>query len=64
MRGIRIASALAMFVAGLASMGVGRASPTPPIANPGCCSHHSGVCGCAGNRAQCCDGTLSPSCGC
>jgi hypothetical protein len=30
----------------------------------GCCSWHSGVCGCAGNRAQCCDGTLSPSCGC
>jgi len=30
----------------------------------GCCSHHDGVCGCAGGRAQCCDGALSPSCGC
>lgn len=31
----------------------------------GCCSHHSGVCGCsATGRAVCCDGTLSPSCGC
>jgi hypothetical protein len=30
----------------------------------GCCSHHSGVCGCAGGRATCCDGTVSPSCGC
>jgi hypothetical protein len=30
----------------------------------GCCSWHNGVCGCAGDRAQCCDGTLSPSCGC
>lgn len=30
----------------------------------GCCSHHNGVCGCSGGRAQCCDGTLSPSCGC
>ncbi|PTQ86522.1 hypothetical protein [Agitococcus lubricus] len=30
----------------------------------GCCSHHDGVCGCSGGRAQCCDGSLSPSCGC
>jgi hypothetical protein len=30
----------------------------------GCCSHHGGVCGCGGTRAQCCDGSLSPSCGC
>lgn len=30
----------------------------------GCCSHHGGVCGCSYGRAQCCDGTLSPSCGC
>lgn len=30
----------------------------------GCCSHHDGVCGCSGGRAQCCDGQLSPSCGC
>ena len=30
----------------------------------GCCSHHGGVCGCEGNRAKCCDGSLSPSCKC
>ena len=30
----------------------------------GCCSHHGGVCGCKSNRALCCDGSLSPSCGC
>ena len=30
----------------------------------GCCSWHGGVCGCSGGRAKCCDGTLSPSCGC
>ncbi|WP_303851855.1 hypothetical protein [Seleniivibrio woodruffii] len=30
----------------------------------GCCSHHGGVCGCSGGRALCCDGSLSPSCGC
>ncbi len=40
----------------------------PPVGDPparsGCCSHHKGVCGCAGNTAKCCDGTLSPSCDC
>jgi hypothetical protein len=30
----------------------------------GCCSYHGGVCGCSGNKAVCCDGQLSPSCGC
>ena len=30
----------------------------------GCCSWHGGVCGCSSGRALCCDGTLSPSCGC
>jgi hypothetical protein len=30
----------------------------------GCCSHHGGVCGCEKGRALCCDGQLSPSCGC
>ena len=34
------------------------------IARSGCCSHHGGVCGCQGERQLCCDGTLSPSCGC
>ena len=30
----------------------------------GCCSWHGGVCGCEDGRAKCCDGTLSPTCGC
>jgi len=34
-------------------------------ARRGCCSHHGGVCGCSSSgRLQCCDGTLSPTCGC
>ncbi|MDD3593561.1 MAG: hypothetical protein PHX18_02930 [Candidatus Gastranaerophilales bacterium] len=41
------------------------AQNVPVIENrSGCCSHHGGVCGCFKGRAQCCDGTLSPSCGC
>ena len=32
----------------------------------GCCSRHRGVCGCNKDfhKQKCCDGTLSPSCGC
>ena len=30
----------------------------------GCCSHHGGGCWCEKGRALCCDGRLSPSCGC
>jgi hypothetical protein len=30
----------------------------------GCCSWHSGVCGCSGGRTTCCDGSFSPSCQC
>lgn len=30
----------------------------------GCCSHHGGVCGCALGETVCCDGTISPTCGC
>ena len=42
-----------------------QASPNCNILNrQGCCSHHSGVCGCSNGRAMCCDGTLSPSCSC
>nr|DAJ04340.1 MAG TPA: Protein of unknown function (DUF3761) [Caudoviricetes sp.] len=37
---------------------------TPIVRRSGCCSHHGGVCGCYYGRAQCCDGALSPSCGC
>lgn len=34
------------------------------LAKAGCCSWHGGVCGCSSGRALCCDGTLSPTCGC
>lgn len=35
------------------------------IAQRGCCSWHSGVCGCSDSGSvSCCDGTLSPSCTC
>jgi len=30
----------------------------------GCCSWHGGVCGCKNDRAVCCDGQFSPTCGC
>lgn len=35
-------------------------------ARRGCCSHHGGVCGCdsQSHHQLCCDGELSPSCGC
>lgn len=34
------------------------------VAQRGCCSYHSGVCGCVVVYVQCCDGTMSPSCRC
>lgn len=38
------------------------------VINPqgqGCCSWHGGECGCSPDgRDECCDGSLSPSCGC
>ena len=34
------------------------------LALSGCCSHHSGVCGCKNSRVTCCDGSYSPSCTC
>jgi len=39
-------------------------SPNYIEARRGCCSHHGGVCGCSHGRNLCCDGELSPSCGC
>ncbi len=39
-------------------------TPREMLAKSGCCSHHSGVCGCKDGRVVCCDGTLSPSCKC
>jgi hypothetical protein len=40
------------------------ASGSIEVERRGCCSHHQGVCGCEGGRAKCCDGQLSPTCGC
>lgn len=37
---------------------------SPTVERRGCCSHHGGVCGCENGRALCCDGRLSPTCGC
>jgi len=37
---------------------------TLAFAGQGCCSTHGGVAGCASGKAQCQDGTLSPTCGC
>ena len=34
------------------------------LAQRGCCSWHGGVCSCNGGRVVCCDGKLSPTCGC
>ncbi len=39
-------------------------SSNQDLESSGCCSHHGGVCGCSGKRATCCDGSISPSCGC
>lgn len=42
----------------------GQVSEQNSVERRGCCSHHGGVCGCEKGRALCCDGRLSPSCGC
>lgn len=34
------------------------------LCKSGCCSWHGGVCGCENDRSVCCDGSLSPTCGC
>lgn len=34
------------------------------IGRRGCCSWHSGVCGCSDGRVVCCDGSYSPTCTC
>lgn len=38
-----------------------------PKATPsqdGCCAGHKGVCGCQGQRAMCCDGSVDAVCAC
>jgi len=49
---------------GAGALTVGERQTGEPPGHSGCCSHHGGVCGCTGNSAKCCDGTLSPSCDC
>jgi hypothetical protein len=34
------------------------------VEHRGCCSHHGGECGCKEGHDLCCDGSLSPTCGC
>jgi hypothetical protein len=67
-RPIHVVSAF-VILAGFA--GLARASPWAQgseepavIERKGCCSHHKGVCGCESGSAKCCDGSLSPTCGC
>ena len=46
--------------------GCGTAIVSTGPAKRGCCSYHSGVCGCNGSTGmqRCCDGSDSPSCQC
>jgi len=53
-----------IFVSLLALLATGPAVASPEVEHRGCCSHHHGVCGCKNDRAVCCDGQLSPTCGC
>jgi hypothetical protein len=46
------------------SMLIAKDTTLKELQKSGCCSHHGGVCGCEDGRAKCCDGTLSPTCGC
>jgi len=48
----------------LALLAAGPADASPELEHRGCCSHHGGVCGCKSDRTVCCDGQLSPTCGC
>lgn len=41
---------------------IDKSSPSHSL--QGCCSWHKGVCGCRAGKVACCDGTLSPTCGC
>jgi hypothetical protein len=60
-------------LAGLLVVGIAQAVPVEvrkpqriavEVEKRGCCSHHKGVCGCEDGSAKCCDGMLSPTCGC
>lgn len=56
---------IAVLIIMLMSCSAGFAFMNDIKARRGCCSHHGGVCGCSNSgRAVCCDGSLSPSCGC
>ena len=61
----RIFSVLAVGVSLIGTMnGLSRSATELALEHRGCCSHHHGVCGCENDRAKCCDGELSPTCGC
>lgn len=65
-----IISILFIFVVGVSSVfsynqATSKSADCIQAERAGCCSRHGGVCGCTkDHRAKCCDGTLSPSCGC
>jgi hypothetical protein len=63
---VRLLMAGLMFTfAGLLAAGRATAAvPDDGSEHRGCCSHHHGVCDCKDDRAVCCDGQLSPTCGC
>lgn len=65
MGAIRLVLALGLLTAMPLGQRTVESSPlTQACERRGCCSWHGGVCGCSNGRAQCCDGTLSPTCGC
>jgi len=64
MRLLRLGLACLMVLVVVQVAPVGVDGPGAIVSRRGCCSHHKGVCGCEDGRAACCDGTLSPTCGC
>lgn len=55
---------LSAFTGAECQVAVAGAEDSTGTGQRGCCSWHSGVCGCLGTRVVCCDNTLSPSCTC
>jgi len=64
MRLLRTSLACLIVLGAVQVVPIGVDAPNVAVSRRGCCSHHKGVCGCEDGRAACCDGTLSPTCGC
>jgi len=61
----RVACTFSVLILLTATIGpVGTTAKPEDPDGKGCCSRHGGVCGCSAGRAKCCDGNLSPTCGC